>query len=102
VFEPALPDNKKIPTLLFLRMLYFSVSTATLCGTSEVEPLEWYANVVVSVQVGRYGCNHFQQCNEVWQHYFADAFEFCVLCFHLVVGCDSTETAKAANKSIKK
>ena len=43
--------SNKRPTLLFLRMLYFSVSTATLCGTSEVEPLEWYSSVTVSIQV---------------------------------------------------
>ena len=34
-------------------MLYFSVSTATLCGTSEVEPIDWYSSLTVSVQVSQ-------------------------------------------------
>ena len=44
-------NDKKTPTLLFLRMVYFSVSTATLCGTSEVEPVAWYSSLTVSLQV---------------------------------------------------
>ena len=39
------------PVLLFIRMLYFSTSTATLCGTSLIEPLEWYTGLTVSLQV---------------------------------------------------
>jgi len=39
------------PVLLFIRMLYFSTSTATLCGTSLIEPLQWYTGLTVSPQV---------------------------------------------------
>jgi len=39
------------PVLLFIRMLYFSTSTATLCGTSLIEPLEWYTGLTVSLQM---------------------------------------------------
>jgi hypothetical protein len=39
------------PIILFLRMLFFSVSTATLCGTSVVEPVVWYTNVLVGFQM---------------------------------------------------
>ena len=47
------PDSSSnlIPVLLFIRMLYFSTSTATLCGTSLIEPLEWYTGLTVSLQV---------------------------------------------------
>ena len=47
------PDSSSSlrPVLLFLRMLYFSTSTATLCGTSLIEPIEWYAGLTVSLQV---------------------------------------------------
>ena len=45
------PSSKLEPVLLFLRMLYFSTSTATLCGTSLIEPIEWYAELTVSLQV---------------------------------------------------
>ena len=48
--EPDSSSNLS-PLLLFLRMLYFSTSTATLCGTSLIEPLEWYAGLTVSLQV---------------------------------------------------
>ena len=48
--EPE-PSSDLRPVLLFLRMLYFSTSTATLCGTSLIEPLEWYAGHTVSLQV---------------------------------------------------
>ena len=48
--EPE-PSSDLRPVLLFLRMLYFSTSTATLCGTSLIEPLEWYAGLTVSLQV---------------------------------------------------
>ena len=39
------------PIVLFLRMLFFSVSTATLCGTSVIEPVKWYTIIVVGIQV---------------------------------------------------
>jgi len=39
------------PVLLFIWMLYFSTSTATLCGTSLIEPLQWYTGLTVSLQV---------------------------------------------------
>jgi hypothetical protein len=39
------------PILLFLRMLFFSVSTATLCGTSVIEPIQWYINLIVGLQM---------------------------------------------------
>ena len=48
--EPDSSSNLS-PVLLFLRMLYFSTSTATLCGTSLIEPLEWYTGLTVSLQV---------------------------------------------------
>ena len=48
--EPE-PSSNFRPVLLFLRMLYFSTSTATLCGTSLIEPLQWYAGLTVSLQV---------------------------------------------------
>ena len=44
-------DSDIIATLLFLRMLYFSISTGTLCGTSEIEPIAWYGGLTVSLQV---------------------------------------------------
>ncbi|CAI8017386.1 hypothetical protein GBAR_LOCUS10562 [Geodia barretti] len=43
--------NISSPILLFLRMLFFSVSTATLCGTSVIEPIQWYINLFVGLQV---------------------------------------------------
>ena len=45
------PSSNLQPVLLFLQMLYFSTSTATLCGTSLIEPIEWYAELTVSLQV---------------------------------------------------
>ena len=55
--DSALKDNKDvniIATLLFLRMLYFSISTGTLCGTSAIEPIAWYGGLTVSLQVHIY------------------------------------------------
>ncbi|CAI8017383.1 hypothetical protein GBAR_LOCUS10562 [Geodia barretti] len=43
--------NISSPILLFLRMLFFSVSTATLCGTSVIEPIQWYINLFVGLQM---------------------------------------------------
>lgn len=39
------------PGLVYLRMLYFSVSTATLCGAASVEPLTWYGGLTASFQM---------------------------------------------------
>ncbi|KAL5492041.1 hypothetical protein EMCRGX_G017431 [Ephydatia muelleri] len=39
------------PALVYLRLLYFSVSTATLCGASSVEPLAWYGSLTASLQM---------------------------------------------------
>ncbi|XP_064383836.1 uncharacterized protein LOC135332854 [Halichondria panicea] len=39
------------PLQLFLRMFYLSVSTATLCGTSQVEPIVWYSSLTISIQM---------------------------------------------------
>ena len=50
-FVQPYPSSSLRPVLLFLRMLYFSTSTATLCGTSLIEPLEWYTGLTVSLQV---------------------------------------------------
>ena len=47
-------DSDIIATLLFLRMLYFSISTGTLCGTSAIEPIAWYGGLTVSLQDGTY------------------------------------------------
>ena len=44
-------SNISSPMLLFLRMLFFSISTATLCGTSVIEPIEWYTDIIVGLQV---------------------------------------------------
>ena len=54
-------DSDLIATLLFLRMLYFSISTGSLCGTSAIEPLAWYGGLTVSLQVTlspQGGCLH--------------------------------------------
>ena len=48
--EPNKSSNLR-PILLFIRMVYFSTSTATLCGTSLIEPLQWYTGLTVSLQV---------------------------------------------------
>jgi hypothetical protein len=39
------------PVLVYLMMLYFSISTATLCGTSKVEPAFWGAYIAVAIQM---------------------------------------------------
>lgn len=51
-------DSDIIATLLFLRMLYFSISTGSLCGTSAIEPLAWYGGLTVSLQVPVSACMH--------------------------------------------
>ena len=50
-FVQPYPFSNLRPVLLFLRMLYFSTSTATLCGTFLIEPLQWYTGLTVSLQV---------------------------------------------------
>ncbi|OWF41238.1 uncharacterized protein LOC110462753 [Mizuhopecten yessoensis] len=36
---------------LYTKFLYFSVSTATLCGTASTSPFEWYNYIFVSLQM---------------------------------------------------
>ncbi|XP_069117505.1 uncharacterized protein [Argopecten irradians] len=36
---------------LYTKFLYFSVSTATLCGTASTSPYEWYNYIFVSLQM---------------------------------------------------
>ncbi|XP_022339969.2 uncharacterized protein LOC111134827 isoform X1 [Crassostrea virginica] len=47
-------DTWKDPALIiemYCQFLYFSVSTATLCGTAEVTPNMWYNYICVSIQM---------------------------------------------------
>lgn len=44
-------DDPVIIIVLYCRFLYFSVSTATLCGSSAVLPNDWYNYIFVSVQM---------------------------------------------------
>lgn len=47
-------DTWKDPALIvemYCQFLYFSVSTATLCGTAEVTPNKWYNYICVSIQM---------------------------------------------------
>eukprot|EP00058_Branchiostoma_floridae_P004974 XP_002590462.1 hypothetical protein BRAFLDRAFT_124564 [Branchiostoma floridae] len=47
-------DDAKTPELvvvLFIKMVFFSMSTGTLCGASDIVPTEWYNYLVVCVQM---------------------------------------------------
>ncbi|XP_078696821.1 uncharacterized protein LOC144924959 isoform X1 [Branchiostoma floridae x Branchiostoma belcheri] len=47
-------DDAQTPELvvvLFIKMFFFSMSTGTLCGASDIVPLEWFNYLLVSVQM---------------------------------------------------
>lgn len=39
------------PWELFVKMLFFSISTATLCGASHISPIEWYCQLITGTQM---------------------------------------------------
>ncbi|CAH1240304.1 Hypp5971 [Branchiostoma lanceolatum] len=41
----------ELVVVLFIKMFFFSMSTGTLCGASDIVPMEWYNYLVVCVQM---------------------------------------------------
>ncbi|XP_033764267.1 uncharacterized protein LOC117345308 [Pecten maximus] len=47
----SVEENPGLIIALYTKFLYFSVSTATLCGTASTSPYEWYNFIFVSLQM---------------------------------------------------
>ncbi|XP_060066350.1 uncharacterized protein LOC132546645 [Ylistrum balloti] len=47
----SVEENPGLIIALYTKFLYFSVSTATLCGTASTSPFQWYNYIFVSLQM---------------------------------------------------